>query len=96
MTKEDKKPDPRVDEANGVETKTVKWRDFEFEVPVHRADWSAALIEAVEEDYAAVVVREFMGPVNWRRFKALCLTGRELSECQTAIAEQAFGVSSGE
>lgn len=88
--------DVREDEATKGKTATVTWRGQKFVVPRERADWSLDLLEALEDGASVGIIRGFLGPVQWRKVKAMGLMAPEFDEFADALATSLGFGSTGE
>lgn len=52
------------------EVATIQWREHTFTVAREYDDWSFALVEALEDGASAAIIREALGPAQWRAVKA--------------------------
>ena len=74
----------------------VSWRDFEFEVPLERDEWSVDFLESIEEAKAVGVVRGALGPKQWHVVRGLNLKVRDLNELAAEISKAMGFGSAGE
>jgi hypothetical protein len=59
------KAEARQAEANGHKTATVRFRGFDFTIPLEYDEFSVDLIESLEEGKTVGIIRGALGPRQW-------------------------------
>lgn len=85
------------DEAEGVETVTVEWRDLTpFEIPRYRVDWPFEAVVAAEEQRFPSMLAAVLPAKTRAEFAAMGATQRDAYDLLDAISDAMGFADSGE